>query len=341
MVPGTLTVTPTAPLVVTVNNASRPYGQPNPTFTSTITGAVNGDTFTVTYSTTATIASPVGTYPITATVSGANFGNYAVTVVPGTLTIANVAQATSTVVITSAPAVSQGTSVTFTATVTSASLPVPAANVNFYNGSTLLGTGTLNASGVATYHYLHASGGSLTITATYQATSQFSSSSGTVLQVVESGSFTVTAVPPNQFIRGAGSTVYAIAIGSVQGFAGPVSLSCSGLPADATCSFRQPNRDPGGRWQRQYDVDRRQHRGGCAARSSRAPHRPRQQARRSRRLPSLPPSRSDWEHSFWVGAPQEEAYSLAALGSASPPAFACCSFCSAPPESSAWLVAPA
>ena len=71
---GTLTITASrrsAGLVVTLNNATRHYGAPNPPFTGTITGAVNGDTFTITYSTTATIASPVGTYPITATVSGA------------------------------------------------------------------------------------------------------------------------------------------------------------------------------------------------------------------------------------------------------------------------------
>ena len=53
----TLTVTP-APLTVNVNNVSRPYGTPNPAFTSTIIGAVTGDTFTQTfYSTTATINS--------------------------------------------------------------------------------------------------------------------------------------------------------------------------------------------------------------------------------------------------------------------------------------------
>src|SRR5208283_3682897 len=86
---GTLTITPLAtPLVITVNNASRPYAAPNPTFTSAITGAAPGDTFTVTYATTATALSDVGSYPITATVTGAHLANYAtVTVVPGTLAI--------------------------------------------------------------------------------------------------------------------------------------------------------------------------------------------------------------------------------------------------------------
>jgi hypothetical protein len=112
--------------------------------------------------------------------------------------------------------------------------------VNFYNGSTLLGTGTLNASGVATFTTSTLAVGTYTITATYQATATFASSSGQVLQVVTPSSFTVTANPPNQFIRGAGSTTYAVTVTSIQQFAGPVSLTCSGLPADATCSFASP-----------------------------------------------------------------------------------------------------
>ena len=239
VVPGTLTITTAAaPLVVTVNNAIRSFGTANPTFTGSIAGALNGDTFTITYSTPATITSPIGTYPITATVTGAAIVNYNLTVVPGVLTIAP--PATATVVTTSASPVPQGTSVTFTATVTSLGQPVPAATVNFYNGSTLLGTGTLNSSGVATYSTSTLPVGTFTITATYQATANYATSSGTVLQVVTPGTFTVTAIPPNQFIRGAGSTTYAVTVTSIQQFAGPVSLTCSGLPADATCSFASP-----------------------------------------------------------------------------------------------------
>ena len=83
---GTLTVTQ-APLTVNVNSASRVYGVANPTFTGTITGLLNGDIVTATYSTTATTTSTVGTYPITATLSGTAVSNYSVTVNPGTLTI--------------------------------------------------------------------------------------------------------------------------------------------------------------------------------------------------------------------------------------------------------------
>src|SRR5206468_1370051 len=87
-VAGTLTINP-APLTVNVDNASRAYGDPNPTFTGTITGLKNGDVITANYSTTATQLSPIGTYPITATLvdPGGVLGNYAVTINNGTLTI--------------------------------------------------------------------------------------------------------------------------------------------------------------------------------------------------------------------------------------------------------------
>ena len=69
-VSGTLTVTPAA-LTVTADNQTKAYGAANPTLTVSYSGFVNGDTAAsltapATVSTTATAASAVGTYPITA-----------------------------------------------------------------------------------------------------------------------------------------------------------------------------------------------------------------------------------------------------------------------------------
>lgn len=80
------TITP-ATLTVVPANATRAYGAANPTLSASVTGALNSDTFTVTGSTTATAASPVGTYPITYAVTGANLANYTVTSANGTLTV--------------------------------------------------------------------------------------------------------------------------------------------------------------------------------------------------------------------------------------------------------------
>ena len=90
---GTLTVGQ-ATLTVTAGNASRAYGVANPAFTASATGAINGDTFSFTESTTATISSPVGTYAIVPVATGANLANYTVVYVNGTLTVG---QATLTV----------------------------------------------------------------------------------------------------------------------------------------------------------------------------------------------------------------------------------------------------
>jgi hypothetical protein len=83
---GSLFITP-APLTIKVNSVTRGYSVANPTFTGTVTGIVNGDALTITYSTTATQTSPAGTYPITATVAGAKASNYAPAISNGTLTI--------------------------------------------------------------------------------------------------------------------------------------------------------------------------------------------------------------------------------------------------------------
>lgn len=85
-VPGTLTVLQ-ASLSVTADNQTRPYGTANPTFTATAVGLQNNDSLFgigLTFVTTATDQSPVGTYAITMEGQAAN---YAITFVPGTLTI--------------------------------------------------------------------------------------------------------------------------------------------------------------------------------------------------------------------------------------------------------------
>lgn len=85
----TLTVTK-AVLTVTANSLSKIYGAANPIFTNSYAGFVNGETAAVidtppTASTTATLISNAGTYPIT--VSGGSDNNYTFTYVSGTLTI--------------------------------------------------------------------------------------------------------------------------------------------------------------------------------------------------------------------------------------------------------------
>lgn len=79
-----------APLLVTVNDASRVYGDENPQFTYTVSGFINGDDSSIfstnpNITTTATTKSNVGTYNITA--SGCSAPNYSITYKQGVLTI--------------------------------------------------------------------------------------------------------------------------------------------------------------------------------------------------------------------------------------------------------------
>jgi hypothetical protein len=88
LTPGTLTVNPAA-LSVTADSLSSVYGGAMPTLTGELTGVVNGDAITAAYSTLATPASTVGTYPITPSLTDPNnaLTNYTVTSTAGTLTV--------------------------------------------------------------------------------------------------------------------------------------------------------------------------------------------------------------------------------------------------------------
>jgi MBG domain (YGX type) len=88
-----------AGLTVTAANASMVEGAKVPTLTGSVVGLKGTDAITATYATTATSASPAGTYPITPTLHdpGNRLANYAVSVVPGTLTVSYVASGSTCV----------------------------------------------------------------------------------------------------------------------------------------------------------------------------------------------------------------------------------------------------
>ncbi len=83
---GILTITP-APLTVAADDKTRAYGAPDPVFTGSFTGILNGDALEAAYTTTAGPASPIGAYPIVAAPSGAALVNYSITTNAGVLTI--------------------------------------------------------------------------------------------------------------------------------------------------------------------------------------------------------------------------------------------------------------
>jgi hypothetical protein len=145
-----------AVLTVKANNAWKVYGTANPAFSPSYSGFVNGDTSAVltgspSLTTTATAASPVGSYTITAAAGTLSAANYSFAFANGTLTIT---KATSSLSVSSTINPSTyGQSVTFTLTVAgSGSGVTPTGTVTLTKGgTTLLGTTSLSASGTATY----------------------------------------------------------------------------------------------------------------------------------------------------------------------------------------------
>ena len=156
---GVLTVTP-ATLTITAADQTRVLNVPNPTLTVSYSGFVNGDNVSVlttapTVSTTATISSPSGMYPITA--SGAVAPNYTIVYVAGTLTILQQAP----------NVISFGTLLTKTygdadfVITASASSGLP---VSFSSGDNTIATVSQNGAGDWVVHIVSA--GQVTITAT-------------------------------------------------------------------------------------------------------------------------------------------------------------------------------
>jgi hypothetical protein len=184
---GTLTITP-APLTITADNQSRVYGAPNPTFTASYSGFVNGDTpasltTPPSFATTATVSSPVGTYPIT--VSGATDPDYTITFVSGTLTIVQ-----DTATPTGSPSANPsyfGQTLTLTATVT-ADAPgsgTPTGTVDFFDSTTATDLGTVTlSSGMASVSMSTLPPGSQTITLSYSGDGNFLAGTGTLTATI-------------------------------------------------------------------------------------------------------------------------------------------------------------
>ena len=144
-----------------------------------------------------------------------------------------------------------GQPITFSAQVSSSGSSTPTGMVAFLNGSTQLGTGTLNGSGQTTFSTSSLAAGSYSVTAAYGGDPKFSgSTSPATTLTVETG-----GVPPD-FSLASGSAALTIARGKsgtdtlsvtpVNGFNQPTSFACSGLPSGAACSFSPATVTPDG-----------------------------------------------------------------------------------------------
>lgn len=228
-----------ASLVVSAKDASRAYGAPNPAFTGSVTGASAGDQFAETFNCAANATSPVGTYPIVPAVTGTNLGNYTLTKANGTLTVT---QAPTTIAVTaSSQTVNPGASVTFNAQVASLTTGTPTGTVSFYDGSTLLGTATLNAGAGSFTTAALTANSTHSITASYSGDTNFQLSTLTQAIPIAVTALDFSITPPastTATVAPGASVSYGFAVAPLYGsYAGPVTFTATGLPSGAAVTF--------------------------------------------------------------------------------------------------------
>jgi kumamolisin len=149
--------------------------------------------------------------------------------------------ATTTMLSSSQNPANQGASVTFTATVTTLGTNTPTGTVIFYSNNTQIGSGTLSGSGTSATTTLTTSTlpvGTDSITAEYGGDSNNDPSTATPLSQVINAVVTLTNPTTPAAVLSGESTTFTVTVTAVGAstFAANVTFTCSGLPANTTCS---------------------------------------------------------------------------------------------------------
>ena len=141
----------------------------------------------------------------------------------------------------SAAAINVGDSETLTATVEAvlANRPTATGTVSFYDGTTLLGTCAVNG-GTSTFTTSALAVGSHIIKAVYSGDSNFNpatSATTNILIVAVAPAFTVTPSAPTISVTGGSQGIATLNLAANSTFGGAVTLACSGMPANGTCTI--------------------------------------------------------------------------------------------------------
>ena len=115
---------------------------------------------------------------------------------------------------------------------------VPTGTVTFTNGSTIVGSSPLDATGVATLTIV-LQAPSENISSTYAGDTVYAGSSSPAVSVTggQPTEFTMALNPPNLTMQSKEHGVTTLTLSSVQSFADTLQLGCVGLPASASCTF--------------------------------------------------------------------------------------------------------
>lgn len=141
---------------------------------------------------------------------------------------------------TSSTSPSFGSSVTLTATITAVltGRPTATGTVSFYDGTTLLGTGTL-AAGVATYSTSSLAVGAHAVKAVYLGDGSYNPATSTTSAVTVATlapAFTLTSGSTSVSVTQGAQGLVTLNLAANASFSGAVALSCTGAPANATCA---------------------------------------------------------------------------------------------------------
>ena len=232
---------------------------PNPTifgntvtFTAKVTGNGGIPSGSVTFSANGTALAAPATLDATGTAtvaySGLAAGSYTITA--GYCGDANdqgstgsganqlvVTRIATTTDLTSSTTTGQDTQVVLVAAVLTASGSLPTGTVTFNNGTTALGTVTLDSSGIATLVPSLASG-KYAIVAVYSGDATHSPSTSQPVSISGmGGSFSVSVTPGSVTMKTSQNATVSVTLSSSGGFADTVGMGCASLPVGVTCHF--------------------------------------------------------------------------------------------------------
>jgi hypothetical protein len=220
--PNPLTAGQTLTLTATASGTTTPSGTVNFYAGSTLLGEVTLNSSGMAILSTSSLAA--GTYSLTAQFL-ANASFLTSTSAAASVTVNAGITATTTSLIASPNPVTAGQALTLTSTVSASGANVSSGTVNFYNGSTLLGSTTVNSSGVASISTSSLSAGTYSLTSQYSGNASFYSSTSSAASVTVNGASVATATSLLAWpdLLNAGQTLTLIATVSDGGGAVPTS----------------------------------------------------------------------------------------------------------------------
>jgi Pro-kumamolisin, activation domain/Bacterial Ig-like domain (group 3) len=179
----------------------------------------------------------VGAHPIFVTYIGDSSFNSSATANPAVTITVN--KGTPTGAVTAPATAASGTPITVTAQVNALGPVAPTGTVQFFQGTTPVGS-PANLTGIANAQITLTGSGNQTVNAQYSGDSTYNAAMLTPSTVMVTAPFNFTAASTSQTIPAGSTATYNLTLASVGSFTGQVSFTCTGAPGGSTCAV-SPN----------------------------------------------------------------------------------------------------